>query len=149
MNQHKTSINLDPTFLGYTEKQLVQSSRGNYNVRQLVKNYENLLAFNYALCERTKVAGKPIAGASEEALGIVKRKFDSSMPTLHEHKRVLEGKDGVDRKTSMVAAFSATETPIKPPEMPPERADPNSIMTWNCNGIGPHLKNTEDLRKLN
>ena len=152
MNQSTKAINFEPIFLGYTEKQLVRSCHGNYNVKQLVKNYENLLAFNYALKERTKAARKPVKGIKEPrkgALSILKQKFDSSMPTVYEHKRVVGGKAKLDKKVSTVAAFTSTEAPAKPPEWPPERIDPSTIMTWNCNGVGPLLKNTDNLRELN
>ena len=38
MNQYTKTINFEPSFLGYTEKQLVRSCHGNYNVKQLIKN---------------------------------------------------------------------------------------------------------------
>ena len=66
-NQYNNQNHLEPTFLGYTEKQLLQFCHGNYNVKTLVKNDENLLAFNYALKDRTKVANKPVASSSGEA----------------------------------------------------------------------------------
>lgn len=129
----------------------------------MIKNYDNLLAFNYALKELTKEANKPVASASGGAkptfagqpTSILKRvTFDPSLPTLYEHKRVLAGEltseeEHENKATAEVAAFSSVKLPAKPPEGPPERADPNTVMTWNCNGVGPLLKNTDSLRELN
>ena len=117
MNQHNNQNHFEPTLLGYTEKQLLKLCRGNYNVKTLVKNYENLLAFNYALKELTKVANEPVLSAKSgmkptydrQPTSILKRVFDPKLPTLHEHKRVLAGKAKVGKKISTVAAFSTTE----------------------------------------